>query len=141
MSGKVLHSVARGRQISVFVDDTPGTLAGIAELLGKNGINIFALTLAEGLGHGYVRLVVDKPDECVKVLKAAEELVLERDVILLELSNAPGSLGIVARKLGDAGINLEYAYCAGGPSVDKGLVVVMKPNRLLKMVMKRIVDY
>ena len=124
MSGKVLHSVARGRQISVFVDDTPGTLAGIAELLGKNGINIFALTLAEGLGHGYVRLVVDKPDECVKVLKAAEELVLERDVILLELSNAPGSLGIVARKLGDAGINLEYAYCAGGPSVDKGLVVV-----------------
>ena len=124
MSGKVLHSVARGRQISVFVDDTPGTLAGIAELLGKNGINIFALTLAEGLGHGYVRLVVDKPDECVKVLKSAEELVLERDVILLELSNAPGSLGIVARKLGDAGINLEYAYCAVGPCVDKGLVVV-----------------
>jgi len=124
MSGKVLHSVTRGRQISVFVDDTPGTLAGVAELLGKNKINIFALTLAEGLGHGYVRLVVDKPDECVKVLKAADELVLERDVILLELSNAPGSLGIVARKLGDANINLEYAYCAGGPSVDKGLVVV-----------------
>lgn len=124
MSGKMLHSVSHGRQISVFVDDTPGTLASVAEELGKHGINIFALTLAEGLGHGYVRLVVDKPDECIKVLKAAEELVMERDVILLELSNLPGSLGIVARKLADANVNLEYAYCAGGPSVDKGLVVV-----------------
>ena len=124
MSGKMLHSVARGCQVSVFVDDTPGTLASVAEELGKHGINIFALTLAEGLGHGYVRLVVDKPEECIKVLKAAEELVMEREVILLELSNLPGSLGAVARKLADANINLEYAYCAGGPSVDKGLVVV-----------------
>ena len=124
MSGKMLHSVARGRQISVFLDDTPGTLAGVAEELGKHGINIYALTLAEGLGHGYVRMVVDKPDECIKALKAAEELVMERDVILLELNNAPGSLGSVARELAKANINLEYAYCAGGPNVDKGLVVV-----------------
>ena len=54
----------------------------------------------------------------------AEELTIERDVILLELSNQPGSLGRVGETLAASGVNLEYAYCAGGPSVDKGLVVV-----------------
>ncbi len=108
----------------MFVEDQPGTLAAVTNLLGKHGINIYALTLAEGLGHGYVRMVVDKHDEAMKVLRAADELIMERDVILLELSNQPGSLGRVAGTLAAAGVNLEYAYCAGGPSVDKGLVVV-----------------
>lgn len=124
MSEKVLHSAKVGKQLSVFVEDEPGTLAAVTNLLGEHGINIYALTLAEGLGHGYVRMVADKHAEAVKVLRAAEELIMERDVILLELSNQPGSLGRVAGALGGAGVNLEYAYCAGGPSVDKGLVIV-----------------
>lgn len=124
MSGTILHSVSAGRQISVFLDDEPGTLANVSELLGKNGVNIHALSLAEGVGHGYVRMVVDKPDVAVRVLAAAEQLTMEREVILLELSNLPGSLGRVARALADARINLEYAYCAAGPSVDRGLIVV-----------------
>ena len=135
MTDKVLHSAKLGKQLSVFVEDQPGTLAAITSLLGKNGINIYALTLAEGLGHGYVRMVVDKHDEAMKVLRAAEELIMERDVILLELSNQPGSLGRVAAILAAAGVNLEYAYCAGGPSVDKGLVVVRAgdPEKALKI--------
>lgn len=121
---KTLHSVAIGRQISVFLEDQPGTLSAVAFLLGRHGVNIYALSLAEGLGHGYVRMVVDKPARALQVLRKAEELTLERDVLLLELSNTPGSLGKVTRKLGQAGINIEYAYCAGGPSVSHGLVVV-----------------
>ena len=124
MNEKILHSAKLGKQLSVFVEDEPGTLAAVTNLLGKQGINIYALTLAEGLGHGYLRMVVDKHDEAMKVLRAAEELIMERDVILLELSNQPGSLGRVAGMLAAAGVNLEYAYCAGGPSVDRGLVVV-----------------
>jgi hypothetical protein len=124
MSEKILHSAKLGKQLSVFVEDQPGTLAAVANLLGKHGINIYALILAEGLGHGYVRMVVDKHEEAMKVLRAAEELIMERDVILLELSNQPCSLGRVADTLAAADVNLEYAYCAGGPSVDRGLVVV-----------------
>jgi len=124
MSEKVLFSARIGKQISVFLEDQPGTLSDVAALLGKHGINIFALSLAEGLGHGYVRMVVDKHDEARGVLKEAEQLVMERDVLLLELSNSPGSLARVTRQLADAKINLEYAYCAGGPSVDRGLVVI-----------------
>ena len=124
MNNKILHSAKLGKQLSVFVEDQPGTLAAVTNLLGKQGINIYALTLAEGLGHGYVRMVVDKHDEAMKVLRADDGLTMERDVVLLELSNQPGSLGRVAGTLAAAGVNVEYAYCAGGPSVDKGLAVV-----------------
>lgn len=135
MSGKILHRAKPGRQVSVFLEDEPGTLAAVTALLGRHGINIYALSLAEGVGHGYVRMVVDKTDEAVRVLRDSEELVMEREVLLLELSNQPGSLGQVARRLADAGINLEYAYCAGGPSVDCGLVVVRvnDPAKALKI--------
>ena len=124
MTDKMLHSAKRGRQLSVFIEDEPGTLSAVANLLGERGINIYALTMAEGVGHGYVRMVVDRHDEAVKILRAAEELVIEREVILLELLNRPGSLGRVGQALATGGVNVEYAYCAGGPSVDKGLVVV-----------------
>jgi hypothetical protein len=128
MREKVLHSAKLGKQLSVFVEDQPGTLAAVSNLLGKHDINIYALSLAEGLGHGYVRMVVDKHEEAMSVFREADELTLERDVILLELSNRPGSLGCIAGTLAAAGINLDYAYCAGGPSVDKGLVVVRVDN-------------
>lgn len=124
MNATVLHSVRKDRQIAVFLEDVPGTLSEVSSQLGRNGINIYALSLAEGIGHGYVRMVVDKPDEAMRVLREAEELVMERDVLLLELANVPGALGEVTRRLAEAKINLEYAYCAGGPGVDKGLVIV-----------------
>ena len=124
MSTPVLHSVRKGRQIAVFLEDVPGTLSEVSGLLGRHGVNIYALSLAEGIGHGYVRMVVDKPDEALQALRAADELVMEREVLLLELSNSPGALGEVTRRLAEAKINLEYAYCAAGPTVDRGLVVV-----------------
>lgn len=124
MSTPVLHSVCKGRQIAVFLEDVPGTLSEVSALLGRHGVNIYALSLAEGIGHGYVRMVVDKPDEALQALRAADELVMEREVLLLELSNSPGALGEVTRRLAEAKINLEYAYCAAGPTVDRGLVVV-----------------
>jgi hypothetical protein len=124
MNEKVLYSVTCGKQLSVFVEDQPGTLAAVSKLLGQRGVNIYALSLAEGLGHGYVRMVVDQHETALNIFREAEELTLERDVILLELSNRPGSLGYVTETLAAADVNIEYAYCAGGPSVDKGLVIV-----------------
>ncbi|MBP7829621.1 MAG: amino acid-binding protein [Kiritimatiellae bacterium] len=124
MSSSIVHSVRKARQIAVFIDDVPGTLSEVTSLLSRQGLNIYALSLAEGIGHGYVRMVVDNPDEAIRVLREAEELVIEREVLLVDLVNVRGALGDMTRQLAEAGINLEYAYCAGGPSVEKGLVIV-----------------
>lgn len=114
----------KGKQLSVFLDDTPGTLGRVACLLGDRGINILALTLAEGLEHGYVRMVVDRLEEAARLLDENGYLFFEREVLLLELANEPGALGRAATRWGEAGINLEYAYCAASPGLDRGLVVV-----------------
>lgn len=116
--------VSKGKQISVFLDDQPGALAKVCRLLGDSGINIHALTLAEGLGHGYVRMVVDRPSDAGDLLRTQGYLFFEKEVLLLEVANTPGALAEIAERWAALGINLEYAYCAGGTRVDHGLVVV-----------------
>lgn len=119
-----IHKIIKGKQLSVFLDDKPGMLASISLLLGRHGISIYALSLAEGIGHGYVRMVVSKHEEARQILQDAGELVMEREVLVLELSNQPGSLGRAAQALSDAQVNVEYAYCAAGPQVDHGMVII-----------------
>ena len=113
-----------GRQFSIFLDDRPGTLGQVMSLLGEREVNVYALTLAEGTGHGYVRMVVDRHEDAAAVLREAGYLFFERDIVLLEIANTPGSLAAVACLWGGQGINIEYTYCAGGPAVDRGLVIV-----------------
>jgi hypothetical protein len=119
-----VRGIRRGRQLSVFLDDRPGTLAGVAGQLGERGINIHALTLAEGTGHGYVRMIVEDTDAAAGLLREAGCLFFEKTVLLMELDNRPGRLAEVCRAWADRGINLEYAYCAAAPGTESGLVVV-----------------
>lgn len=120
----ILYSMRRGRQISVFLDNRPGTLNRLLDPLGEAGINIHALSATEGLDHGYVRLVVDDPDRALERLNEMKQLAYTRDVLLLEIGNRPGVLAAVAEVLGATGVNIEYAYCAGGPALDRGLIVL-----------------
>jgi len=122
------RTVHLGRQWSVFLDDRPNTLGTLAAELGAAGVNILALTLAEGIDHGYVRLVTDRPDATAAELRTRGYLFFEKEVLLLELANAPGCLGRAAQALGAAGVNIEYVYCAANPDQRKGLIV-MKADR------------
>ena len=114
----------RGVQLSVSVQNERGVVSRITGLLGREGINIHALTLTGGIDHGYIRLIVDQEKKAEQLLKADGFLVFTREVVLLEIENRPGALGEVSALWADHGVNLEYAYCAGGPSVNRGLVVL-----------------
>lgn len=113
-----------GHQLSVSVQNERGILARIARCLGKAGVNIYALTLTGGIDHGYLRMVTDDHERARHALVEDGHLVFEREVVLLEIPNLPGSLAEVAVKWADNGVNLEYAYCAGGPGVEHGMVVL-----------------
>ncbi len=116
------------RQISVFLDDRPGTLGRVARRLGDAGVNIWALSLAEGIDHGYLRLIADDPDRAIAVLRQEGHLFFEKEVLLLEIGNRPGGLAKMAECWGAAGVNIEYCYCASSPKVAVGLVVVRVDN-------------
>lgn len=113
-----------GKQLSVFLENKPGTLARMCEALGEAGVDLIALTVSDTVDHAVVRMVADKPDEALHVLGNAGMLVVESDVVLLHVPNEPGAVGKVAAKLADGGVNIEYAYCTAAPGQPQGTVII-----------------
>jgi len=113
-------------QVSVYVDNKPGALAEIVAALAARGINILALSLAEGIDHGYVRLLVDRPKEAVRVLSDTRHLFFTRDVLVARLPHQPGALASLLARWGAAGVNVEYAYSG---IADGAAIVAAKVDR------------
>jgi hypothetical protein len=102
------------RQISVFSENKPGRLASIAKGFQEEKINILAFSIAEADGFGVVRALVDQPDKAFKKLASLGYNVAFTDVIAVKMKDQPGGLYEIADLLGDAGINMEYAYAYSG---------------------------
>ncbi len=122
------------KQLAVFLDNRPGTLARVCDALAESKVNIRALTTSDTVDHSVVRMVVDDPQTAVWLLEEHGAMVVEDDVVLVEGDNKSGSLADIARKLRDAKVNIEYLYCATPPASRKGLLVlrVDDPNKALE---------
>lgn len=115
---------AKGTQLTVYIDNRKGTLSALATFLGKHGVNIYGLTLADTEGHGYARLIVDDTEKARQLVEDAGELVAAREVLLIRVANEPGELARMLEALAEHNLNIEYGYSAGGPGDEKGLVLV-----------------
>jgi hypothetical protein len=122
------------KQLAVFLDNRPGTLARVCEALAESKVNILALTTSDTVDHSVVRMVVDDSQTAVWLLEEHGAMVVEDDVVLVEGNNKSGSLADIARTLRDAKVNIEYLYCATPPTSRKGLLVlrVDDPAKALK---------
>lgn len=123
MDGRKI-AFSKGTQLTVFIDNRKGTLATLAAFLGRHGVNIYGLALADTEGHGHVRLVVDDTEKARQLVEDSGELVVAREVLLVQVENEPGRLGRVLAALAARGVNIDYGYSAGGPGAEKGLVLV-----------------
>jgi len=111
------------KQISVFLENKSGRLAQVTRVLGDNGINIRALSIADTTDFGILRLIVDKPEEANRILRAAGFMVSETSVIAVQVPDRPGGLADILAALGLAGINIEYLYAFIGQSSDEAQVI------------------
>jgi hypothetical protein len=102
------------RQISVFSENKPGRLASIARAFQEEKINILAFSIAEADGFGVVRALVNHPDKAFNKLTSLGYNVAFTDVIAVKMKDEPGGLFEIAKILGDAEINMEYAYAYSG---------------------------
>jgi hypothetical protein len=96
--------------ITVLLENSPGTLADIAEALGQAGINIEGVCGFVNAGRGVGHLLVQDPAAARRALSGICEVGEERDVLVVDLEDRPGTLGSVARKLAAAGVNVEVVY-------------------------------
>ena len=111
-------------QLSVFLNNEPGTLAKVCDELAKADINIFALTISDTADHSVVRMVVSDWKKALLIFEERAVLAIENKVLMIENSNKPGSLGSISARLGKAKINIEYAYLATSPGAKTGLLIL-----------------
>ena len=115
----------RVKQIELSLEDRPGSLSEISELLGSNNIHIIAFHISAEKGIGRLKLVANNPEKALNVLKTAGYESIPKEVIACELPHHPGGLNAVLKPLKNAGINVDdiYPSLAKGPNNDTVLII------------------
>ena len=116
------------KQLSLFLENKPGTLAAVCQALADAAINILAISVLDAVDHAVVRMVVNDPRKAMHLLGDHGVLVIERDVLLLEGRSRPGELARVAKALAEHKVNIEYAYSATLPDAARGAMILRVDN-------------
>ncbi|MBQ9938466.1 MAG: ACT domain-containing protein [Oscillospiraceae bacterium] len=112
------------KQISVFVENRPGSLNAMTEVLAQNDIDLRALSLAETEDFGIVRLIVDNAYKATTVLKDAGYVHSATPVVGVVIPDVPGGLNQVLQVLTAANVNIEYMYAfLGGKKANHAYMI------------------
>jgi len=124
------------KQICVFIENKKGRLAEVTKVLGDNGVDMTALSIADTTDFGILRLIVDKPDEAEKALKENGFTVSTTEVIALSVEDKPGGLAIALSILGNLDINIEYMYAFLRRNSKTAVVIVRveKPHEAIEKI-------
>jgi len=98
------------QQLSVFLENRPGQLSEVTELLAKNNVDMQALNIAETADYGVLRLIVNSPQQAEAILREHGFILRETPVVLAPVPDQPGGLNSVLRTIADANIDIEYMY-------------------------------
>ena len=112
------------KQFSVMVENKRGTLAQVCSRLAEKAVNILALMAPEQSGIAPIRLVVSSDETAKKVLDSMGSSYTEEDVLAVEVSDKPGALGKVTRKLAEHNIDVKYAYGTIEKGGDRAMIVM-----------------
>jgi hypothetical protein len=103
--------------LTVILEDRPGELAKLGETTGAAGINLLGMCAMTGEGRGMIHVLVEdaKADAVHEALEAAGMGVAsEREALVIDIDDRPGTLGDTARTLAEASVNIELAYTTFG---------------------------
>ncbi|HJU87472.1 MAG TPA: ACT domain-containing protein [Gemmatimonadota bacterium] len=102
------------QQISVFVENRPGRLGALCEVLAEGGINIQAIMVPSGTDYGIVHVIVDRHEDALQSLEERGYRTYTSRVLDVTLDDHPGALAQLADHLAENGIDIKYAYSAVG---------------------------
>lgn len=117
------------KQLSIFLENKSGRLTEVTEVLGREQINLSAMSIADNSDFGILRCIVSDPDRASQVLRDAGFTVKVTDVIGLCVPNTAGSLATVLKFLSDHGVFIEYLYSFSNGDVAH---VVIRPSDLIQ---------
>ena len=112
------------KQISVFLENKPGSLHAMTGVLARNQIDMRAFSLAETSDFGIARVIVDDVYKTATVLREAGFVNNVTPVLGVAIPDVPGGLNKVLQALTDAKVNVEYMYAfLGGKDVDHAYMI------------------
>ncbi len=121
-------------QVSVFLDNHPGSLFEVMSQLDKNKLKVYALSIADKGEFGLVRLITEEPKKTAKVLEEAEFNLAKskkNTEVTATFVSKEFSLSKITKILGDSGINIEYAY-SSAVHVDGRVALILRPSDMEK---------
>jgi len=111
------------KEFAIHLEDRPGTLGKVCRALADRGVNILAFQSCPAERKSLVRVVVDNPTTAKTVLDSERLTYTEAEVAQVKLANKPGELARAASQLGEANININYAYCGVEPGTNAPLLI------------------
>ena len=111
------------KQISIFLENSPGRLYEATRALGDAGINLRALTLAEASDYGVLRLLVSDVPKARRVMMEKHFPARVDEVVVVAISDKAGSLADVLKPLMDANISVQYMYAFAGFTSDSAVMI------------------
>lgn len=105
------------KQITVFLENQAGRLAGVTRILKEENINLQGFSTTEARDYGILRLVVSDVDKATTGLRNAGYTTHLADVICVEVEDRPGELFKILDMLAGEGINIDYVYVIAGTKI------------------------
>ena len=121
-------------QVSVFLDNHPGSLFDVMSQLDRNQVRVFALSIADAGEFGLVRLITEEPQKAAKFLEDADFNLAKskkNTEVTAIFITAQDTLSKITKILGDGGINIEYAY-SSAIHVDGKVALILRPSNVEK---------
>lgn len=121
------------KQLSVFAENQKGRLAEIVDTIGQAGIDIRAMSVADTADFGILRLIVDRPNDALNVLREKGLTVSLTDVIGVGIADKPGSFAEVLNFLCGTGVSVEYMYAFISREEGNAYVILRVDNNELAL--------
>ena len=105
------------KDLTVVLQDRPGELARLGQATGEAGVNLQGMCAFTGEGRGIIHILVDDAKAAAArqaLEEAGMEVADEREVLVVDIEDRPGTLGELARSLAEASVNIELAYTTFG---------------------------
>ena len=125
-------------QISVFLENKPGTLEHATRVLKEANINIRTLSVAETADFGILRLIVNDVEKANKALKDSGFRVSKTPVVAVEVPDKPGGLHSIMEVVSKEGINVEYLYAFVEKSGQNAVIIFRfdNPEKAIEVLLK-----
>ena len=111
------------KQLSLFVENTPGSISKVCRVLKDNNLSISTLSLADTSEFGILRLLIKESDAAAKALTAAGFVVKSADVLALTVPNRAGGLSEIFDILDRHDLSVEYMYAFTAGNSEKAVIV------------------